>query len=496
MEENFPEKEHIKPFLAHLGSADHINALRKFCRTFDALHDGTNKYYLDACIRGITVQLYYQNGKLTSAITKGDGIRGLDITPLAEQVPNIASYITTKVNLVVRGTLTIYRDDLYTLNQLRECNGLEPYYDPKEYLRHVLCHDIQSDKCAFRFYAWELVPLQAIEFDCEEQRDKLIALGFSIPKNQVLSDIDEMNAYIDTLALNRRELPYIITGVVIKQNDASLREKAGVVDGEDSSRCIWHFNKDGVVITLAEVEWRVDRTGYLTPYGKFKKTNLNGREFRYINLGNLAYMRDNHLGVGSKLRVKLSGDSLVIADILRSGNTEFPTVCPVCGEAVEEANNGLYCRNPSCPEVLEGSLNYFIHDSLEYNAFTSEMIHEAVVSKTITSLKDVFAPIINKSEKLTQASLDDLVVAMRSVNMVDLISSLGIPGMGRAIANKISVEAAGRIAGLIKIMTDEEYFTYLPISKYPKEALRAWVMVPSHQQFLHDLESLSLPNLH
>ena len=150
-------------------------------------------------------------------------------------------------------------------------------------------------------------------------------------------------------------------------------------------------------------------------------------------------------------------------------------------------------HNPNCPAILEATLNFVVgKEALNYTDITPEFIHAAVQSKTITSLIDIFTTLESKSKEVAQDELDRLVVSMRNINTREFIILLGIPGMGKAIASKLAMEA-GTLPGLVNILNNAEYFRLLGISSVVKKNLKEWYDVPEHKKFLEDAIALKLP---
>lgn len=496
-----PVKKHVKLFYS-LDEVDDESGLRRYYKRFATLREkfsntAVDFYYLDCKLTGVPVQVYYVNGLIVSALTKFDGQEGEDVTSIVVRLPNVPQKIKTDRTVVIRGEIVIHKDDFYVINQDREAAGLPQYDTMTDCVTDTLhSGDMQLiTKYVLRFYAWEFFIHGNREMEQQKQIQYLTMFGFNTPRGQMCNTVSDMISFINEIARIRNRLPYEIDGVVIKQNDPQYRKVIGVKDGIELSKCVWRFNSGGVVGALNKIEWKVLRTGKVLPTGIIKPVNLNGVLITKISLRNIQYVKDNRIGVGAKLVLDRTGENEpVIVKILKSGKYEdVPVVCPCCGGELKYSHDNAYCTNPDCPDILEATLNFIMQsDILNYPEFNAQMIHDAVTSKTITSLADIFTTLETKSEQVSQEALDRLVLKMRSINLLDLIMMLGIPGMGRAIAGKLASEV-GTVEGLIGILNNEEYFRLLAISSVVKKYFLEWYAIPEHKLFLERIDELKLP---
>lgn len=492
---------HVRPFYS-LDEVKDEQGLRKYWKRFSELRYNfsptvVDRYYLDCKLTGVPVQLYYLKGTLVSALTKYDGKQGEDVTDAVAHLPNVPQRIKTERTVVIRGEIVIHRDDFYVLNQDRENSGL-PTFDtmPDCVVDTLHSGNVKLiSKYILRFYAWELFVHGAPEMAQELQIERLVMFGFNVPRGQICTGVESMISFINEIARIRNNLPYEINGVVIKQNDPEYRKAIGTKDGIELAKCVWRFNSGGVACYLTGIDWRVQRTGRLSPVGRIKPVSLNGLTITEVSLRSYMYVKDQHIGDNAKIVLDRSGENTpTIIKILKTGDyTGVPEVCPCCGEPLVIHKENAYCRNPNCSAILEATLNFVVgKEALNYSDITPEFIHAAVQSKTITSLIDIFTTLESKSKEVVQEELDRLVVLMRNINTREFIILLGIPGMGKAIASKLAMEA-GTLEGLVRILNNAEYFRLLGISSVVKKNLKEWYDVPEHKKFLEDAIALKLP---
>lgn len=496
-----PLSRHVRPFYS-LDEVKDEQGLKRYWKRFSELRHNfsptvVDRYYLDCKLSGVPVQLYYVKGMLVSALTKYDGAQGEDVTVAVSHLPNVPQRIRTERTVVIRGEIVIHRDDFYVLNQDRESSGLPTFDTMADCVVDTLHRgDVKLiSKYILRFYAWELFVHGAPEMAQELQLEKLMVFGFNIPRGQICTSVESMVGFINEIARIRNSLPYEINGVVIKQNDPEYRKAIGTKNGVELAKCVWRFNSGGVACNLTGIEWKVQRTGRVAPVGTIKPISLNGLIISEVSLRSYRYVEDQRLGDNAKVVLDRSGENApAIIKIIRPGDYHgVPEVCPCCGQPLTTHKENAYCTNPNCPAILEATLNFVVgEEALNYSGFTPKLIHAAVESKTVTSLIDIFTTLESKSPDVPQEDLDRLVTAMRNLNTREFIVLLGIPGMGRAIACKLAMEA-GTLEGLKRILTDSEYFRLLGISSVVKKNLKEWYTVPEHQKFLDDAIALKLP---
>lgn len=480
--------------------------LRKFYKRFaDMRHDlgksNVDQYYLDYKMDGLSCDLIYVDGRLTMGLTRGDGIEGEDVTENVFRIRNIPPMLPTKRTLYVRGEVVVHKAVFDNINQEREDHGLKPFSNPRNYASGSL-RQINPEITAKRgimFYAWELlVPSKPLT--SERQIDYLTKLGFSLPQGQMCTSIEDMLSFIADTLRKRKDLPYDIDGVVIKQNSPDIRKTLGFNQHDPLWATAWKFAADGQETHVKRIDWTVGRTGKIVPLAILEPVNINGVNIDTVTLFNAAKIESTKIGPGAKVKVIRAGDVIPKIDkILRLGNYDgVPTVCPICGSPVTRISNDIYCTNKSCKGILISTINYVVSkDVLDIKGLGGSFVKEAVESGTITSIKDLFIPIDNKSSNIKQTDLDRLVARVRNINLMELLMMLGVNGMGKSVAGKIaSMESiAGSIHKLITTLNDPNELRFLTITQNVKENLTKWYKDSTHKDLLDYIASLNLERL-
>ena len=481
-----------------------IPELRRFYKRFaDLRREFTaaevDKFYVDCKMDGLAVDLIYREGKLIRALTRGDGIAGEDVTANAYMIPNIPKRVRTKRTLYVHGEVVVHRADFHAVNRERESKGLKPFATPRNYAAGSLRQNDPevTKKRLLKFYAWELFVPDKGFLTQESQAEALQQLGFNIPTGFMAYSFEEVISFINEISRIRNDLPYDIDGAVIKQNRIEYRKALGWNNHSPLWATAWKFTAEGAETTIERIYWSMGRTSKLTPMAKLKPVNIDGVMISDVTLHNAGLLEEKRIGPGARVRIIRSGDVIPkINEIITPGAyLGIPDKCPFCESPAIRVGTDLQCTNTMCSEILVAALKFIAgKEALDVKGIGESFIREAVKSKTITSIGDLFSPIISRSASLSQDLLDTFVARARNVNMMELLTILGISRMGRAMAGKITMEVFN-VEGLIALLEDSEKMRLLPAIGDPiKNSMLTWYAHPENRTLLHTIRDLHLPH--
>lgn len=495
--------DHSIPFYS-LDEVTDIEGLRRYYRRFNKLRhtfppENVDNYYLEMKLVGIPVQVLYRKGRAVLALTKYTGTTGEDITSCYIHLVNVPERIRASGDIFIRGEIVIHRAEFYAINQQREARGELPFKTMTQCVEDTLrCGDLDVlRRRIVRFYAWELLMNGKDELPHAEQIKTLRNFGFNVPGGQLCTNIEDMMSYINEVARTHDTLPYIIDGIVIKQNDPEFRMAIGVKHNIELAKCVWRFNDDGARVTIRQINWQVDRTGRLIPIAYFPTATINGHLIDHVSLINARWVEVNHLHDGVKLTIDQCGSDTprireVLPDVEDAETVKQPETCPCCGSKVITSGNDIFCTNFNCPDLLEESVIYLVEELLRSLILTRSQIHALIESKTITHLIDLFSPLISRTPSVSQETLDRLVSRVREINLLELIMLLGVPNMGKAVASKLASETCS-VSRFIQFLTNEKELNFMQFNSLVKEGLRVWIKDPQRLKFLQDISKLHLP---
>lgn len=470
--------------------------LNKYYKRFSELRSKDGKlvdtYYLDYKLDGVSLELVYINGKLTTATTRGDGKCGIDVTNQALNIVNIPHFICTRGTMVIHGEVVVHKYDFYNFNRTHNTKISTPRHYAASSLI-TLDPEVIKER-ALKFYGWGCFPPLSSSLPRNIQIEHLNKFGFNTPVGKICSNVTEMMSFINETARIRNTLPYEIDGVVIKQNEDKYQKKLGWNEHAPLWAVAWKFTSNGAITNITDITWNVGRTGKLTPVASITPVMVNGVTISKCSLSNADIVQKNEAGKGSSVRVILAGDVIpkINTYITASKDVFIPEKCPVCDTVLERVRNDLYCPNRDCKGRLISLLTYIAgKDVLNIHWLGADTVKEMVSSGIIQAFTDLFTPMVSKSKKVSQELLDRLVKRMQSLNMMELLMILGIPHMGRALAVKLAAEVLN-IDGLINLFTNRIRFESVYISDMMKETLKKWYADEYNQKLLLKLKSLPL----
>ena len=441
---NLPKERHERVMLS-LDKTKEISVLRDWL--------GERKGVLSWKLDGLTIVMTYEEGKLTKAVTRGNGEIGEVVTNNAKFFTNIPVNISYKGSLVLRGEAVISYSDFDKINeQIPETEG--KYKNPRNLCSgsvRQLNNKITAERNV-RFYAFSVVKAD-VDFKNSriEQLNWLKNQGFSVVEfKKVASDIEEAVKWFEE-HINDNDLPS--DGLVLTFDDIKYGESLGSTAKfpRDSIAFKW---KDEVKETkLLEIEWSASRTGLINPIAIFEPVELEGTTVSRASVHNLSIMEELELGIGDTINVYKANMIIpqVSDNLTRSNNAEVPEHCPVCGgETVIKNDNDiktLYCINDECLAKQIKSFTHFVsRDALNIEGLSEATIEKLIAKGLVKELADIFhvekyKDIITKMEGFGEKSFNNLVNSVnkaRKTTAARLLYSFGIANIGLSNAKLIS----------------------------------------------------------
>ena len=407
---------------------------------------------------GLTCSLTYENGKLISAETRGDGIVGEDITHNALVIPSIPNRINYSKRLVIDGEIICTYYDFE--------NFKDEYKNPRNFASGSI-RLLDSKECANRkltFVAWDVIEGMSGKL-LTENLQELNKLGFNIVP---IAASDTVEVQIDTIKDFAKAFGYPIDGVVFKFNDIEYGKSLGVTDHHFKNAIAYKFYDEEYETRLINIHWTMGRTGVLTPVAIFEPIEIDGTIVERASLHNYSIMREV-LGscayVGQKIKVYKANQIIPqISDAVKfdygtvvshggvSANDE-PECCPICGggtEIIKSADGvmNMYCSNPNCEGKIINRLDHFCgKKGLDIKGLSKLTLEKLVDWEWVSSFKDVLTLKEHKDEwvkkpgfgdKSVTRILDAIESATNNVELHKVISAAGIPLIGSTAAKDLA----------------------------------------------------------
>lgn len=451
---------------------------------------------------GLTIVLTYEDGKLTKAVTRGNGEIGEVITSNAKVFANLPLAIDFKERLVLRGEAVISYADFEKINDEIDDEGSK-YKNPRNLCSgsvRQLSSKITAER-GVKFFAFSLVSADGMSFGTRsEQFDWLEARGFEVVEHRIVTGEtleNEVRAFEEKI----RENPIPSDGLVLSYDDIAYGASLGETAKFPRDSIAFKWQDEIRETTLKEIEWSASRTGLINPVAIFEPVELEGTTVSRASVHNISVMRELKLGIGDTIRVYKANMIIPqIADNLTgSNNVEIPHECPVCGQPTEIRNeNGvetLVCPNADCLAKQIKSFTHFVSRNAMNIEGLSEMTIEKLIAKGfIKELADIFRvenfkSEITKMEGFGEKSFRNLKKSVEKARKTDLASflySLGIPNVGTANAQLIARYCKNSWENVTKL-TKDELLAIDGIGEIMADAFLAFFADEAKQKIIADL---------
>ena len=453
----FSKITHKKPMLSlenafskeELG--DFIERVQNFLNTTKNL-----EFCAEHKIDGLSASVFYKNGQLAYAATRGDGYVGEDVTENIMTISDIPKSIQYLGEIEIRGEVYMPIRSFKELNRQREETGEKLFANPRNAaagsLRQLDAEVTKSRNLGFfAYYASTFEHNLGIDKQTEVM-DFLQKLGFSIAGYRLCQSLDELDEYCQDTSLERPNLPYEIDGAVFKLNSLELQNRLGFVGRNPRHSIAFKFPAEEAETVILDISIGVGRTGKITPVAILDPVNLNGAMVSRATLHNFNEIERKQIAIGDTVKILRSGDVIpkIIAVTKKSGNTTFamPSICPSCGAALVQYPElvDLYCPNHyGCSAQVVRYISYFVSKScLDIPGLGEKQVAEFFEEGRIKTALDIFrlrekeivSPLASKPGwgKISAQKLYDAIENSRNVSFARFIVSLGIPGVGEIVA--------------------------------------------------------------
>ncbi|WP_018137652.1 MULTISPECIES: NAD-dependent DNA ligase LigA [unclassified Thioalkalivibrio] len=423
-------------------------------------------YMAEPKLDGLAISLIYENGRLVQAATRGDGETGEDVTGNVRTVRPIPLHLGDRYTddapgvLEVRGEVFMRRSDFERLNQGLEADGQRGFMNPRNAAAGSL-RQLDPKVTARRplsFFAYSVGHVEGGKLPDTQSGtlDWLHHLGFPVcPERAVLDGVEGCLAYYERLAERRRELDYEIDGIVYKVDSLEDQQHLGFVSRAPRWAIAHKFPAEEQTTNLRAVDFRVGRTGALTPVARLEPVLVGGVMVSNATLHNMDEIARKDIRIGDRVIVRRAGD--VIPEVVgRAGGErpqdtraiEMPSRCPECdshierpeGEAVARCTGGLVC-----PAQRREALKHFVsRRAMDIEGFGEKLIEQLADGGIVQSPADLFALDAERLEALERVGpklAENLVNALeqaRETTLARFIFALGIREVGEVTARNLA----------------------------------------------------------
>jgi DNA ligase (NAD+) len=463
--EAFGTVEHSIPMLS-LGNAFSHDELREFdVRVRRGLGAGESEidYVVEPKYDGSAVELVYEDGNLVTGSTRGDGVRGEDVTQNLKTIRAIPLRLKTNgdapARLEARGEVILNKDVFEEMNRKRIENGEAPFANPRNAAAGSL-RQLDPKITAARplnIYIHGRGIIEGVELGTHLETMKAFrswGLRVNLPEMYRAAGIEKAIERCKHLEDKRDEFPYEIDGAVIKANSYELQEKLGFTSKSPRWAIAYKFPAQEEVTVVEDIGVNVGRTGAVTPVAFLKPVRVGGVEVRRATLHNEDEVARKDVRVGDHVVIRRAGD--VIPEVVRSmpekrtGKEKkftMPKTCPVCGSAVERTPGeaASYCTGSTCrAQLVENIIHFASKGAMDIDGLGEMRVQQFVNEGLIEDAADLY--FLTKEqlvplERMAEKSADNLLAAIdasRDITLARFLYALGIRHVGEHVARVIA----------------------------------------------------------
>ena len=474
----FKQRAHRYPMLS-LANTYSREDIMEFAARAEKLLDGKNfTYCCELKFDGTAICLTYTHGRLTRALTRGDGVMGDDVTANAKKISNIPHILHGDYpdEFEIRGEVLMPYKSFDALNEERERNEDAPFANPRNAASGSL-KLLDPNEVARRGLYCTLyhIPAQSISDDLANSHSELLDMahnwGLPISEHKrICRNIDEIIAYIDYWDTERKTLPYATDGIVIKINELEYQRELGYTAKSPRWAVAFKFKAEQACTKVLSIDYQVGRTGAVTPVANLEPVQLAGTTVKRATLNNADQMSLMDIRVGDSVYVEKGGE--IIPKItgveldLRPQNcppTVFPAECPDCHTPLVRVDGEAkwFCPNTEgCPMQIKGRLLHFTSrkamDILAGEA-TVDQLYTLGLVKTPADLYDLKATDLMMLEGWKERSALRFLDSLRESRKVPyerVLFALGIRYVGEQTAKEVA-RHFGSMDNLLKASREE-----------------------------------------
>jgi len=501
--EGFSSVEHPVP-LESLQDVFSFDELQTFDRR---MREAVEKpeYMVEPKVDGLSVALEYRNGVFFRGATRGDGRTGEDVTENLKTIRSIPMRLPKSVErLIVRGEVFMPKAVFHKLNKQREENGEALFANPRNaaagsmrQLDPAIAAARQLDLVVFNVQLSEGQSFQTHQ----QSLDFLKQLRFRTIGSQVMTNVADVEIYIQSMDENREQFPFDIDGAVVKLNSFIHRNLLGSTSKFPRWAAAYKYPPEQKSTKLLDIVVQVGRTGVLTPKAIVAPVRLAGTTVTNATLHNQDFITEKDIRIGDTVILQKAGEIIpeVVSVVLPErpeGVNEYhlPHSCPVCGAEVQRDEDGaaVRCTGAECPAQLVRNLQHFAsRDAMDIEGLGGERVASLIQAGLLKSSADLYTLELEKVavlERMGEKSAAKLLAAIEKSKQNDLsrlLFAFGIRQVGQRAARLLAQHF-----GSMKVLqnaTLDELVAIDDVGEITARFLLNWFQEP---QSIHLIETL------
>lgn len=501
--DEFEKITHKVPMLS-LSNTFSTEDLRDFDARVSKLVPGHNvEYICELKIDGLAISIKYEDGRLVSAATRGDGSVGEDVTENIKTIFSIPKVLKDNKTFEVRGEVYLPRKSFELLNSERESNNEVLFANPRNAAAGSL-RQLDSKITAKRRLSAFIYSIVGDDSIVSQENALNTAKEYNLPVNpnfKLCKNIDEVIDYINYWTEHKKNLPYDIDGIVIKVNSYSTQEEVGYTQKSPRWATAYKFPEEELATKLLDVELSVGRTGIITPVAILDPIVISGSTVSKASLHNKDIIEELDIHIGDMVVVKKAGEIIpkvvrVIRELRTEDSTKYtiPNTCPSCGQQTYTKENDPFtrCKNPDCPDQnIRRIIHFASRDALNIEGLGDKVVTTLYEKGIITHTIDLFSLEREKLislDRMGEKSVDNLLNAIENSKQSSLdkvIFALGILNVGKK-AGKILAEKYLSLSNLMNATLDE-LVNLDDVGQITAESILDYLSDENNIKFINDL---------
>jgi len=462
-------------------------------------------------IDGFGINLYYQQGILRYATTRGDGIEGEDVTHNFLNLPNIPHRIDYLGAIEIRGEIYIPIPDFLALNEARREASEKVFANPRNAAAGSIKLKDPAEAAKRPLRAWFYTIGEAdppLATSC--QTDLLASLkqmGFPVePNHRLCHDPSHLLDFCQEMEDQRGRFAFDIDGIVLKLNDFALQKRLGFTAKSPKWAIAFKFKPEEKETRLKAVEFQVGRTGAITPVAILEPVYISGTTVSRSTLHNFDEIRRLDIHEGDTLRLIKSGEiipKIIAVNLslrkLNSAPIALPDTCPACGSPLTRQEDAAieYCPSTDCPAQLARSITHFAsREAMDIMGLGSSLVSRFLQEDIIKSIEDIYrldADRLANLDRMGEKSAQNLLSGIeesKNRNFDRVLFALGIRMVGSVTARNLASHF-GNIQNLME--ADSEELSSVPeVGDKIANAIKEYFRNPKNIQLIAHLREIGL----
>ncbi len=417
------------------------------------------EYVCELKIDGLAISLFFENGKLVQAITRGDGIQGDDVTTNVKTIRSLKHQLSGNFpqKFEMRGEIFMHRKGFEKLNDMRRANNEAEYANPRNVASGSLKIKDPNEvaKRPLDIYLYYLLEDEGLFATHSESLNAAASWGIKIAEtSKVCNGIDSVLAFLNVWDAKRHDLSFDTDGVVIKVNNKNLQEELGFTAKTPRWAIAYKFQTETATTTLLDIKYQVGRTGAITPVAELQPVAILGTTVKRASLHNANEMERLDIRIGDMVFVEKGGE--IIPKIVGIDYTQRPensepqayiSHCPECNTKLirNEGEAQHYCPNDLlCPPQVVGKLEHFVgRKAMDIQSIGSEMAETLYKNNLVNSPADFYDLTFEQLialDRMGEKSANNIIEGIqisKNQPFERVLFAIGIRYVGETVAKKL-----------------------------------------------------------